>query len=329
MPWTATLMVCAPIAGRLADRYGERTFLVGGLLLQSIGMGWITVVAGTGTGYLQVLPALVIGGVGLTMAMPAAQKAVVGAVRPREIGQASGAFMMLRILGGVFGVAVTVAVFAGVGDGTFRDPTSLPTGARPQTVALADFNGDGELDIATGNCCKVRHGVSLLLNRGDGGFAPPRDYAAGDPLDPTLGVYLDASDINGDHRPDLVYGSVRLNDGAGRFEPALAGVGGSIADLNGDGRPDQAYATLDERNGSWGVWVELANPRVCDAQPDRGKRLVIAERVLRLANCRVGTIRYAHSSRSWRGRVIAQKPAGGAVLRNGARVNLLVGLGPG
>ncbi|TQM44802.1 MFS transporter [Pseudonocardia cypriaca] len=115
MPWTATLMVCAPIAGRLVDRYGERTFLVGGLLLQSIGMGWITLVADTDTGYLEVLPALVIGGIGLTMAMPAAQKAVVGAVQPREIGQASGVFMTLRILGGVFGVAVTVAVFAGVG----------------------------------------------------------------------------------------------------------------------------------------------------------------------------------------------------------------------
>jgi hypothetical protein len=78
-------------------------------------MGWIALVADTDSGYLELLPALVIGGVGLTMAMPAAQKAVVGAVRPQEIGQASGAFMMLRILGGVFGVAVTVAVFAGVG----------------------------------------------------------------------------------------------------------------------------------------------------------------------------------------------------------------------
>jgi MFS family permease len=108
-------MVCAPIAGRLVGRYGERTFVVGGLLLQSIAMGWIAVVADTDTAYLELLPALVIGGVGVTMAMPAAQKAVVGAVQPREIGQASGAFMMLRILGGVFGVAVTVAVFAGSG----------------------------------------------------------------------------------------------------------------------------------------------------------------------------------------------------------------------
>ncbi|MFB9723836.1 DHA2 family efflux MFS transporter permease subunit [Planobispora longispora] len=115
MPWTATLMVCAPIAGRLADKVGERTFVVGGLLLQTLSMGWIAVVADTGTDYLELLPALIIGGAGLTMAMPAAQKAVVGAVRPQEIGQASGAFMTLRIFGGVFGVAVTVAVFAGAG----------------------------------------------------------------------------------------------------------------------------------------------------------------------------------------------------------------------
>ncbi|MEV1001462.1 MFS transporter [Nonomuraea sp. NPDC050202] len=126
MPWTATLMVCAPIAGRLADRVGERAFVVGGLLLQTLGMGWIALVAGPGTGYLELLPALIVGSAGLTMAMPAAQKAVVGAVRPQEIGQASGAFMTLRILGGVFGVAVAVAVFASTGG--YASPEEFSTG---------------------------------------------------------------------------------------------------------------------------------------------------------------------------------------------------------
>lgn len=41
------LMVCAPIAGRLADRVGERNFVVGGLLLQAVGSGWIAIVADT------------------------------------------------------------------------------------------------------------------------------------------------------------------------------------------------------------------------------------------------------------------------------------------
>jgi EmrB/QacA subfamily drug resistance transporter len=141
MPWTATLMVCAPIAGRLADEVGERTFVVGGLLLQATGMGWIAVVADTDTGYLEILPALVVGGAGLTMAMPAAQKAVVGAVRPPEIGQASGAFMMLRIFGGVLGVAVTVAVFAGVGGYASAEEFSRGFSAAMGAVAAFAFVG--------------------------------------------------------------------------------------------------------------------------------------------------------------------------------------------
>ena len=143
MPWTATLMVFAPIAGRLADRVGERRFVVGGLLLQSLGAGWIAVVADVGTGYLEMLPALIIGGAGLTMAMPAAQKAVVGAVRPREIGQASGAFMMLRILGGVFGVAVSVAVFAAVGG--YASAEDFSAGFAAAMSAVAGFSIIGML----------------------------------------------------------------------------------------------------------------------------------------------------------------------------------------
>ncbi|MGI6871172.1 MFS transporter [Amycolatopsis sp. 3B14] len=142
VPWTATLMVCAPIAGRLADRFGERAFVAGGLLLQSVCMGWIALITDAGTGYLEILPALVVGSVGVTMAMPAAQRAVVAAVSPPEIGQASGAFMMLRIFGGVFGTSVTVAVFAAAGGG-YTSPGEFSTGfsAGMGAVAVLAFTG--------------------------------------------------------------------------------------------------------------------------------------------------------------------------------------------
>jgi MFS family permease len=153
MPWTATLMVFAPISGRLADRVGERTFVVGGLLLQTIGSGWIALVAGTDTGYLQLLPALIIGGAGLTMAMPATQKSVVGAVRPQEIGQASGAFMMLRIFGGVFGVAVSVAVFARAGG--YASPKEFSDGFSAAMGAVTAFAFVGML-VALGMPAKSR-----------------------------------------------------------------------------------------------------------------------------------------------------------------------------
>ncbi|MEU4701237.1 MFS transporter [Nonomuraea dietziae] len=141
MPWTATLMVCAPIAGRLADKVGERKFVVGGLLLQTLGMGWIALVADTDTSYLELVPALIVGGAGLSMAMPAAQKAVVGAVRPQEIGQASGAFMMLRIFGGVFGVAVSVAVFASAGGYASAEEFSAGFTAAMGAVTVLAFAG--------------------------------------------------------------------------------------------------------------------------------------------------------------------------------------------
>ena len=41
LPWTATPMVIAPIAGGLADRYGNRPFMAIGMALQAIGLGWV------------------------------------------------------------------------------------------------------------------------------------------------------------------------------------------------------------------------------------------------------------------------------------------------
>lgn len=135
MPWTGTLMVCAPIAGRLVDKVGERRFVVGGLFLQAVGMGWIAFAVDTDTSYLEVLPALVLGSAGITAAMPAAQKAVVGAVEPQRIGQASGVFMMLRMFGGVFGTTVAVAVFGAVGG--YATAAEFSDGFSASMVAVA------------------------------------------------------------------------------------------------------------------------------------------------------------------------------------------------
>jgi hypothetical protein len=57
----------------------------------------------------------VIAGAGVSMAMPAIQNAVLGAVAPHQIGKASGVFNTMRQLGGVFGIAILVAVFGGAG----------------------------------------------------------------------------------------------------------------------------------------------------------------------------------------------------------------------
>jgi EmrB/QacA subfamily drug resistance transporter len=114
-PWTGTLFVVAPIAGALVDRIGERPLLVGGLALQATGMAWIALIADPGLAYGAMIAPLVVAGIGASMAIPPAASAVVGAVAQEEIGKAAGTNSMLRELGGVFGIAILVTVFAGAG----------------------------------------------------------------------------------------------------------------------------------------------------------------------------------------------------------------------
>ena len=117
LPWTATLMVVAPIAGGLVNRLGERRLVVVGLLAQAVGMAWIGWIAAPDLAYARLVLPLIVAGAGVSMAMPAAQSAVLGAVAAPELGQASGVFNMFRFLGGVFGIAIVVVVFAGTGGG--------------------------------------------------------------------------------------------------------------------------------------------------------------------------------------------------------------------
>jgi EmrB/QacA subfamily drug resistance transporter len=111
LPWTATPMVVAPLAGRLAARYGNRPFMVVGLAMQAIGLAWVAAIARPGVGYAELGAALIVAGVGTSMCLPTGANAAVGAVPPQEAGVASGAYNALRQLGGVLGVAVLAAVF--------------------------------------------------------------------------------------------------------------------------------------------------------------------------------------------------------------------------
>ena len=108
-------MTVAPVAGALADRIGERPLMVAGLALQAAGMAWLALIAEPGMAYAQMLAPFIVGGVGVSMAIPAAQNSVVGSVATDAIGKAAGVNSMMRELGGVFGIAVAVAVFAGAG----------------------------------------------------------------------------------------------------------------------------------------------------------------------------------------------------------------------
>ena len=92
-------------------------------------MAWIALIAEPGMPYGELIAPLIVTGSGTSMAMPAVQSAVVGAVAPSQIGQASGTFATLRQLGAAFGLAVLVAVFAGAG--SYASPAAFTDGFAP------------------------------------------------------------------------------------------------------------------------------------------------------------------------------------------------------
>jgi EmrB/QacA subfamily drug resistance transporter len=138
LPWTGTLFVVAPIAGGLTNRIGERRLVAVGLALQAAGMGWVALIATPGMAYWQMIAPLVIAGAGISMAIPAAQNAVMNAVSPRDLGKASGAYMTMRQLGGVFGLAIAVAVFSGAGN--YLSPRAFGDGFVPALAVAAAFS---------------------------------------------------------------------------------------------------------------------------------------------------------------------------------------------
>jgi hypothetical protein len=141
------------------------------------------------------------------------------------------------------------------------------------SVAIADLNGDGHLDLVVANVGMTGFGqegvVSVLLGNGDGTFQAPVGYDSGG-----IGAqFVVIADVNGDGYPDLVVANscessadcnylgdtglggvgVLLGNGDGTFQaPVRYSSGGgnayavAVADLNGDGYPDLVVANWCE-----------------------------------------------------------------------------------
>ena len=141
LPWTATPMIVAPIAGALADRYGTRRFMVAGLALQGIGLAWVASIAAVHMTYLELGAALTVAGVGTSLTFPTVANTVMSSVRPDDAGVASGTNSALRELGGVFGVAVLASVFAR--HGSYVSPQDFVDGFTPALWVAAGLSAAG------------------------------------------------------------------------------------------------------------------------------------------------------------------------------------------
>jgi len=165
----------------------------------------------------------------------------------------------------------TLSLFLGNGDGTFKQATGSPftlptTTTGPIAMTSADFNSDGNLDLALVN--ETTNNVTILLGNGNATFA----LATGSPF--AVGkfpVAIASADLNGDSHADLVVVnqadntiSVLLGNGDGTFNSApnsplatgQAPTAVTIADFNGDSLPD--IAVTDPQTDSVSVYLGLS-----------------------------------------------------------------------
>ena len=143
LPWTGTLFIVAPIAGSLTNRIGERTLVTLGLTMQAIGFAWVAAIASPHMTYWHTIAPLVIAGAGISMAIPSAQNVVMSAVAPADLGKASGTYMTMRQLGGVFGLAIAAAMFTGAG--SYLSPSAFSDGFVPALTVSAGLSVGGAL----------------------------------------------------------------------------------------------------------------------------------------------------------------------------------------
>jgi EmrB/QacA subfamily drug resistance transporter len=156
MPWGAVTIVVPVFAGRLINRYGERPLIVAGMAMHGVSFAWIALAARAGLPYWELVPPLVLSGAGFALASPATQSAVLTSVTVENVGKASGALSMIRQLGGAFGVAVQVAVFAAAG--SYASAHALIAGIGPALgagAALALFGA------AAGTALRARRRVAV------------------------------------------------------------------------------------------------------------------------------------------------------------------------
>jgi EmrB/QacA subfamily drug resistance transporter len=127
--WTGATMVVAPLAGVFSERYGSRAFMVAGLSLQAIALGWLAILAGVNQSYTSMIGPFILAGSGMALVFAPSANAVLSSVRTHEAGQASGATNAIRELGGVLGIAVLATVFTS--HGGYTSPVAYVHGLTP------------------------------------------------------------------------------------------------------------------------------------------------------------------------------------------------------
>jgi len=111
LPMTVLIIIVAPLAGRLSDRRGSRWLLTGGMALLALQLFYFSRL-GAHEGFWDLVPGMLLGGVGMASVMAPASAAALSAVPVDQAGVGSAVLNSSRQLGGSIGIALMGAIMA-------------------------------------------------------------------------------------------------------------------------------------------------------------------------------------------------------------------------
>ena len=224
-----------------------------------------------------------------------------------------------------------VAIRVGNGDGTFGPATAFGRESDSVTVTLADFDEDGQLDLALSVI--LMGNVAVQLGNGDATFRPRARYPMG-----YLPAAVAVADFNQDQHADIATAVVgdgfAVRSGRGDERPSvgsqtwpgpLAYDTPAVADLDRDGRLDVAFPTVARADGGrrYSSTGRGGPQRPASSFPS-AQASRAARRDIERAGCRVGDVGHRHSGKVERGVACSQRPPYGSVLPSHSRVHIVL-----
>jgi EmrB/QacA subfamily drug resistance transporter len=174
LPVTLLSFFVAPLSGKLAERFGVRWFVAGGLALVGIGLLLMRRI-GPGDDWTALLAGFMVAGGGIGLANPALATAAIGVVEPQRSGMASGINSTFRQVGIATGTAALGAIFAHVVDGrqaafvhaaqAAGAPAPAGTGSFADFISFGVFRriGDGDAVLLAGRAAFLDGLHQILL----------------------------------------------------------------------------------------------------------------------------------------------------------------------
>jgi EmrB/QacA subfamily drug resistance transporter len=140
LPMTLLIIVIAPLAGRMTDRVGSRWFMTGGMVLIAIQLVYFSRL-GSDASFWQLLPAMLIGGIGMASTMTPSAAAATRSVPVDKAGVGSAVLNAFRQVGGTMGVAIMGAIMASQFGGHQPEPGAQLGAAAREAFEASFMNG--------------------------------------------------------------------------------------------------------------------------------------------------------------------------------------------